>query len=144
MEIKDEKSEQTVLMRLLEYCKYLYEEEKDRTDHLNNAVKIYLAFFNYVGDFAMNNNLKSLIIKIQEKINLEKGESPETEERGKSTNDKNTPKDLKLQLEQLGLKRSEIENLLNELENSDRLELLQALLDRRSVKRDHIASTPIG
>jgi len=92
----------------------------------------------------MNNNLKSLIIKIQEKINLEKGESPETEERGKSTNDKNTPKDLKLQLEQLGLKRSEIENLLNELENSDRLELLQALLDRRSVKRDHIASTPIG
>lgn len=33
-----------VLEKLVEYCKYLYEEEKARTIGLNNAVKVYIAF----------------------------------------------------------------------------------------------------
>ena len=37
-----------ILVRLLEYCKYLYEEEKERTNRLNDAVKVYIAFLTFI------------------------------------------------------------------------------------------------
>ena len=37
-----------ILVRLLEYCKYLYEAEKERTSNLNNSVKVYIAFLTFI------------------------------------------------------------------------------------------------
>lgn len=36
-----------ILIILLDYCKYIYEEEKTRANLLNNTVKIYLAFLTF-------------------------------------------------------------------------------------------------
>ncbi len=35
------------LLRLLEHCKYVYEEEKERRDLLNNTTRIYLTAFGF-------------------------------------------------------------------------------------------------
>lgn len=44
MTTKSYQDDKAILIRLLEYCKYIYEEEHQRTNRLNNAVKIYLTF----------------------------------------------------------------------------------------------------
>jgi len=41
------KVDKNILIRLAEYCRYMYEEEKERTNRLNDAVKVYIAFLTF-------------------------------------------------------------------------------------------------
>lgn len=45
------KNKNTYIEELNKYCKYLYEEEKDRTDKINSATNTYLAFITFAFSF---------------------------------------------------------------------------------------------
>lgn len=40
--------DKNIQVRLLEYCKYLYEEEKERKNNLNDSVKTYIVFLTFI------------------------------------------------------------------------------------------------
>lgn len=48
METPTDHDHDNILRSTLEYSKYLYEEENDRRDRLNNAVKVYLGFLTFI------------------------------------------------------------------------------------------------
>ncbi len=48
MQIDTDKAYEDIQQDLLEYSKYLYEEENERRDRLNNAVKVYIGFLTFV------------------------------------------------------------------------------------------------
>ena len=41
-------SERDLYVRLHDYCRHMYEEEKDRSQRLNDAVKVYLGFTSFI------------------------------------------------------------------------------------------------
>lgn len=43
-DIDKTQDERNLLLRIVEYCKYLYEEEKDRQSIIHNVVKVYMSF----------------------------------------------------------------------------------------------------
>jgi len=46
--MESKKNNDNILNNALEYSRYLYEEENDRRDRLNNAVKVYLGFLTFI------------------------------------------------------------------------------------------------
>jgi hypothetical protein len=48
MQIEVNKIHENILQSLLDYSKYLYEEENERRDRLNNAVKVYIGFLTFI------------------------------------------------------------------------------------------------
>jgi hypothetical protein len=71
------KLEKEILLRILEYCKYLYEEEKERKNSLHAAVKTYITLLTFILGIGLGLGLikglpidKSIIVSNNNFINI--------------------------------------------------------------------------
>ena len=74
MDSNSDSNKKEILERLLDYVKYLYEEEKERKNDLNAAARIYIAFFTIITSIGLfKSKILENLLSLPELMNIDQG-----------------------------------------------------------------------